>query len=152
MKKIVSWSAVIGCGILIFILSDQPASVSKELSGGVKYMAEKALNIVLGSRAEPVTISHTTLRKLAHYFIYFMLGFLLMNVLSKPGKNLNRFFIVVLISALFACSDELHQQFILGRSGELRDVFIDTCGAATGALLSLAIYKVLRFRKETTSL
>lgn len=152
MKKIVSWSAVIGCGILIFILSDQPASVSKELSGGVKYMAEKALNIILGNRAEPVTISHTTLRKLAHYFIYFMLGFLLMNVLSKPGKNLYRFFIVVLISALFACSDEVHQQFILGRSGELRDVFIDTCGAATGALLLIMIRKMIGVRKQQRTL
>ena len=152
MKKTISWIAIIGCVAVIFYLSNQPASVSRELSGGVKYMAEKALNVVLGNRAEPVTISHTTLRKLAHFFIYFMLGFLLMNVLNKRGKKLYRFFIVVLITALFACSDELHQQFILGRSGELRDVFIDTCGAATGALLSLAIHKILRFRKETTSL
>lgn len=147
MKKTISWIAIIGCAAVIFYLSNQPASVSRELSGGVKSIVEGALHLLKGSSDEPVIISHNTLRKTAHYFIYFVLGFLLMNALMKNGKNLHRFFIVIFISALFACSDELHQQFILGRSGELRDVMIDTVGAATGAFVLLGSRKVVGFLK-----
>ncbi|MFC4354336.1 VanZ family protein [Chryseomicrobium palamuruense] len=152
MKKTISWGAIIGCAAVIFYLSNQPAAVSKELSGQVKSIIEGVIQLMKGTSDEPVVISHNTLRKTAHYLIYLVLGFLLMIVLMKEGKNLNRFFIVVLMSALFACTDELHQQFILGRSGELRDVLIDTLGAATGGLVLLGIVNITRSIKEKSSL
>lgn len=148
MKTVLSWVAVLACAILIFLLSDQPASVSKELSGGVKAFVERGLTYLFGNQDEPFILSHNALRKTAHYFIYFVLGFLLMNVLKMPRENLKGFFVVIVVSALFACTDELHQQFILGRSGELRDVMIDTLGAATGALFLLSTHKFIRFFKS----
>ncbi|MFP3514028.1 VanZ family protein, partial [Peribacillus sp. SIMBA_075] len=35
-------------------------------------------------------------------------------------------------SAFYAATDEVHQLFIPGRSGEARDVLIDSTGAAAG--------------------
>jgi len=34
----------------------------------------------------------------------------------------------LLIVSLYAASDEIHQMFVLERSGEIRDVIIDVCG------------------------
>ena len=41
---------------------------------------------------------------------------------------------------LYACTDEIHQLFIQGRAGQLKDVLIDTIGSLTG----IYIYKVVK--------
>ena len=41
----------------------------------------------------------------------------------------------MLISLAYACSDELHQTFVRGRTGTPRDVVIDAIGIAIAALL-----------------
>ena len=41
----------------------------------------------------------------------------------------------LLISMLYACTDEFHQHFVPGRSCEVRDVLIDTAGALIGILV-----------------
>ena len=46
----------------------------------------------------------------------------------------------VTVCCLYAASDELHQLFIPGRSGEVRDVLIDTSGGAVGAMIYIGIY------------
>lgn len=84
-EKTISCVAIIGCAAVIFYLSNQPATVSRELSGGVKSIVEGVFHLMKGASNEPVVISHNTLRKTAHYFIYFVLGFLLMNALMKIG-------------------------------------------------------------------
>ena len=44
---------------------------------------------------------------------------------------------------IYACTDEFHQLFIAGRSGEFMDVMIDTMGVLNGALLALLIIKII---------
>jgi len=52
------------------------------------------------------------------------------------------------VCVLFAVSDEFHQQFVPGRGPQVRDVFIDSSGAALGLLLCLAVQKLfVRFGK-----
>ena len=41
----------------------------------------------------------------------------------------------IFLSFLYACTDELHQIFVPGRSAQFRDVLIDTLGASFGCLL-----------------
>ncbi len=43
--------------------------------------------------------------------------------------------ISLLISMLYACTDEFHQHFVPGRSCEVRDALIDTAGALIGILV-----------------
>ena len=43
--------------------------------------------------------------------------------------------IALVIVFLYACTDEFHQLFIPGRSGEFRDVMVDTCGGIIGLIL-----------------
>jgi VanZ family protein len=43
----------------------------------------------------------------------------------------------LLICYLYALSDEFHQLFVIGRSGEFKDVIIDTLGS----ILAIIIFK-----------
>lgn len=40
--------------------------------------------------------------------------------------------------------DELHQKFVNGRSAEIRDVCIDTCGVILGILLVILVGKIIK--------
>ena len=48
------------------------------------------------------------------------------------------------VAALYAATDELHQTFVPSREGCLRDVFIDTSGAAAGLIF---LWLLGRWRK-----
>ena len=92
-------------------------------------------------------------RKTAHFIEYAILGLLFyLNIknftsisirIDRPQQT--SIFIpilAVLASALYACTDEFHQLFVPGRSGQLFDVFVDTLGALTGILLVILILKI----------
>jgi len=36
---------------------------------------------------------------------------------------------------LYACSDEFHQLFVIGREGSIKDVILDTSGGMMGMLI-----------------
>ena len=79
-------------------------------------------------------------RKNAHIFEYCVLACLLYFAIGS-GKN------ALELSFLYAISDEIHQIYVPGRSGELRDVLIDTAGAAAGIAI-IWLCKRLRSRKR----
>ena len=83
----------------------------------------------------------TIIRKLAHYTIYAIGGFLIMNyayATQKTDKEKIRYSIA--LGGCYAISDEIHQFFVPERSARLFDVVIDTFGIITGVI----IYFVLR--------
>lgn len=67
------------------------------------------------------------LRKLAHLAEYAMLGALLVRALGRPTP-------AFLVGVAYAVSDEVHQHFVRGRSGNVVDVGIDAVGVAAGIL------------------
>lgn len=95
-------------------------------------------------------------RKLAHFSLYLVLGILsLMTVrrLRKPAFAV-RFppLTAIIFCALYAASDEFHQLFSEGRSGQITDVILDTSGAAVGcalALLAAFVFRKVKTRKAT---
>ena len=59
--------------------------------------------------------------------------------------SINKKIIISLILGfIYACSDELHQTFVAGRSGEARDVLIDTSGVFIGICISYVIYRIYK--------
>ena len=50
----------------------------------------------------------------------------------------------IIIIILYSCSDEIHQLFIPGRSGEIRDVLIDTLGGFNGSIFYKLYFKLRR--------
>ena len=68
------------------------------------------------------------------------------NSTQKESKYL---FLAILASALYACTDEFHQLFVPGRTGQIFDVFVDTLGATFGCLLVFGILKIKQARIKT---
>lgn len=68
------------------------------------------------------------------------------NSAQKESKYLS---LAILASALYACTDEFHQLFVPGRTGQIFDVLVDTLGATFGCLLVLGILKIKQTRIKT---
>ncbi len=132
----------------IFYLSHQPADVSSEQSGGVIAMLSN-LPIVGGivSYMMEIDIAQFIIRKGAHMFAYFLLCILWFVLMYDKDVDLKGICIKAFVfTFIFACSDEIHQLFIPGRSGELRDVLVDSSGALIG--LFIAYFIVNRKNKK----
>ncbi|NLJ55996.1 MAG: VanZ family protein [Firmicutes bacterium] len=140
MSKIFSWMAVLLVMFLIFNLSSQTAEHSNELSTRITELIVKtAEKIVTGTRFDRENINNR-LRKNAHFFSYLLLGVFVYNALQQSGLRGRRCFILALgICVLYAITDEVHQLYVPGRGGQVRDVLIDSAGACVG----VGLYQVL---------
>lgn len=57
----------------------------------------------------------------------------------------------ILFSFLYACTDELHQIFVPGRSAQFRDILIDTLGASFGiaiTYLTIKFFEKIKTRSD----
>lgn len=85
-------------------------------------------------------------RKGAHMAEYTILGFLLVGALEI--RHLAILWLVAWMLAIaYAGTDEFHQTFVPGRSGELRDVCVDGAGALIGVSVKIWIEK-MKLKKE----
>ena len=132
--------------IIIFLLSNQKAQDSKQLSNS--FITKTIINIyemkhgkITEEKKVEIKENYSFIvRKAAHFTIYLVLGLLVSLVLI--GKNLNIKQIIiygVLICMAYSITDEIHQIFVSGRSGEIRDIIVDTCGSTVGILLNIII-------------
>lgn len=88
------------------------------------------------------------IRKVAHMSEYAILALFTYYALIKIAFNKRIIFqITFLISFLYACSDEFHQLFISGRSGQFTDVLIDS----TGCLIMLLFLYLWQKRKNESN-
>jgi len=68
------------------------------------------------------------LRKFAHITEFAILTALFFRAAFQSFDKKRALLYAVLFAVTFAVTDEYHQTFVLGRSGNLRDVFIDSLG------------------------
>lgn len=150
VHKMLSWTAVILWMLLIFSLSHQPASESSEMSSGITKVIIAAVEKVAPGLEEDFGLLEHVVRKNAHFFIYLILGILVANALRKSGvQSSGSTMAAAAICVCYAMSDELHQLFISGRSGEVRDVLIDSSGAAAGIIVLMIMDKLLCAKRNT---
>jgi VanZ family protein len=91
-------------------------------------------------------------RKTAHVFLYMVLGALCPAALYYFGVPLKyRVILSVIICVAFALTDELHQLFVPGRSGQVIDIFIDSFGAVIGIILfgTLQAYRRKKLKSQS---
>ncbi|MFR6018303.1 MAG: VanZ family protein [Paraclostridium sordellii] len=133
---------------LIYYMSNQPATISSSQSGGFINMLSN-LPIIGNTIKElmKIGIAEFLIRKSAHMFLYFMLAILIYMVF-KNINNIKVYIYSLTGCFIYACTDEIHQLFIAGRSGEFKDVLVDTLGAIIGLLLVFMINKILNLRKN----
>ena len=87
------------------------------------------------------------IRKWAHFGIYMSLGIASMGVFTYAFNFYKAFIITLYVGAFFAFTDEVHQLFVDGRSGQISDFGIDVLGLVTGITFCLGIYMVVCFFK-----
>ena len=132
--------------IIIFLFSNQPANESGRLSNSfINNTIVKVYEIFNGKissekRIEIIEKYSFYVRKLAHFTIYFILGILCFCYFKDFTKH--PIIYSILLCFLYACTDEIHQYFIKGRSASFFDVIIDTIGSNFSILISnIIIYK-----------
>lgn len=75
-------------------------------------------------------------RKAAHLLEFGIFAFLFSRALDFHGiKGRIYWFLVVFISVFYSIYDEVHQSYIAGRYGTVRDMIIDLNGAILGAIV-----------------
>lgn len=115
-----------------------------EISGAISGWVKSLLSYLVPGEGDPQT-GHGLLRKIAHFTEFGCLGAILCWLCAMLGKKPWH---SLIYSALSACADELIQCFVPDRGPGIRDVLIDTAGAAVGMLLLLAGYAVHKKRKQ----
>ena len=105
-SRIGRWLAIAGWMVLIFFFSSQPQLPSV-----------------------PDPWADLIFKKGAHFTVYAVLA-----VLFRRGLPPSRWSwaLSLVLTVLYAASDEWHQSFVPGRHPQLTDVLIDLCGATTG--------------------
>ena len=150
IRKVIKIILVLLWMVMIFLLSNEEAVKSSKKSDGLiiksvelftgKSLSDQEKEKVLKYLVFPV-------RKGAHLSLYLILGILVISLLREYMViNTKLVLLSLLICFLYACSDEIHQLFVPGRSGEVRDVLIDTLGACLGVS-----FYYLVFRKKKMS-
>ena len=132
-KTVFSYLLLVLWAAVIFSFSAQDAVSSTEQSNFILSLIAKITHIQIEENAFWMT-AETIVRKLAHFTIYLVLGFLAANAFRF---NINRRLVLisVMFCLLYAATDELHQYFVPGRSCRVLDIIIDTSGGALGALI-----------------
>ena len=149
-KKVYLLLACIWMGV-IFYMSNQSASISAQYSGGVvEFLSNLPFIGSIVTYMMEIDIAEFIIRKCAHMFSYFLLSILLFMSNYDNKKNLSKVALQSLIfTFLYACSDEFHQLFITGRSGEFRDVLIDTIGGFIGSTILYLYHRIKNnYKKE----
>ena len=132
--------------IFIFVQSALPSDLSQQESGVIVSF----LSNFLWTDSELLSF---VVRKCAHFAEYTLLGWSLALTVAdylerlrgaqpggsnraKPGDLRGAQLMAPwMIGTAYAVTDEIHQYFVPGRSCEIRDVVIDSCGVLVGALI-----------------
>ena len=161
IKKNIYWILVIIWACFIFFMSNMDTYESNTKSKATtNILIESTLKATnkLGikkrnsnkiKRKEVINKFNKPLRKIAHATEYCILSILIIIALTKSGlKEKKAIIISLLISIIYACSDEYHQTFINGRTGQFNDVLIDMLGFIIGLIIYTIIEKKLKYNKK----
>lgn len=128
---------------------------SSENSSKSKKTSNKVINFIIDVNPYTKNLSYiekkqlskkmlTPIRKLAHFSIYTILGITVMGyVCTYDISKKKRICITLIVGMLYAISDEIHQLFVKGRSGQITDILIDTVGVLFGIGVLLLVRKMI---------
>ena len=137
---------------VIFCFSAQPADVSADTSLRVgmtigKMSVPDFSKLPKEEQMDYAKKIEFPVRKMAHATEYAILGCLLTNLCRSLSMK-KAYMWSWLMGSAYAATDEFHQLFVPGRSGQITDVMLDSVGCLTGCLL---IYLILCIVKKHAS-
>lgn len=159
IRKYISGLPAVILMVIIFSFSSKPAAVSGESSLKISQTLLNTYENISDQSFEEVIrkeilfdLDHLV-RKTAHFVEYAVLAaawvwhFIMQGKRIYTGAGLS-----ILITSAYAATDEFHQTFVPGRSGQLSDVLLDSCGALTGAAVFLGLVMLWkRYRSRQTA-
>lgn len=140
--KVVKIILIIIWMITVFKFSNQGGTESSSTSAKV---TKVIVDVIVNDKKEENKVQiankvEKVVRKFAHYTIYTIGGFLIMNYAYSTDKTKKQKVSgSLLFGAFYAATDEIHQYFVPGRSARLFDVGIDSLGVMTGILIYIAL-------------
>lgn len=149
LRCVITFVPMIIMMIIIFLFSAKNGTESSKTSGEtVSVMItffEKIPVLQLESldRAALSALMELPVRKMAHMLEY---AVLLATIYIPININFqitlrNKAIISYIIAVLYAASDEIHQLFVVGRSGRVTDVLIDSIGVTVSLVILVLITK-----------
>lgn len=158
-SRVLLFAAAVFWMILIFCFSNQRAEISSEISGSLTYRIAEFMSHALHLDWDGNTLVQYAreweypVRKAAHMTEYAIFAWILLGNFALYSKTSHKKYLLAEIGAiLYASTDEFHQLFIEGRSGQFLDVCIDGMGALLGLLLAWAVIslwgKIVKNRKR----
>lgn len=126
---------------LIFLFSSQDGGESSGFSR--KFVEFFVKDPEMVDKIEPYV------RKLAHFSEYGLGGVLFISLFSTyEWTDRRKIATSILIGVWYAIMDEIHQLMVPGRSGALKDVYIDSLGIVTGVIGMLIVIKIFEIIKN----
>lgn len=142
--RVIFTLALVGCIVFIFSNSMEIADASSMSSGRVLALLQKLLR-ALGHPALANRLTMHIVRKMAHFCEYALEGFLLMLCMrAYTRRYLWHVSVPMLGGVLTAMTDETIQLFSAGRSSQVTDVWLDSCGVLAGILTALLVMALCR--------
>lgn len=137
-KKLIYTILLVIWMVVIFLFSNQNGIKSEATSDSfVAKIVDAVTNNEIKESKKDKIITNTrfVVRKFAHFTIYLILGILAYLTLSS--YRIPRVVIYsILLCFIYACSDEIHQMFLSGRTARILDVIIDISGSIVGIIIS----------------
>ena len=155
MKKKLYTSLTIAIMILIFLFSSRSGELSAEDSTHAGMLVGEMFvpGFEQWSEQEQLEFAQRIdhpVRKTAHAAEYALLALLAAGVLIRKETTLGAGIVFPLaVTAAYAATDEIHQLFVAGRSGQISDVLLDSAGALAGLLFLAGVRACLRTRKTS---
>ena len=153
IERIILLILLLGTMTIIFGFSSQDGKESGNISKKITEQIVKRIPQIQEKEQEEKEIIinriEKVIRKIAHFSIYTVVGILVMAFISTYQiKEKNRIIISTITGVIYACSDEIHQSFVPGRSPMITDVMIDTMGVILGILLITTIKLIIQKYQE----
>ena len=144
LRMSIFWLLAIGWIAVLFFFSGQTAVESSALSG---WVVDFIRGVFPFNRIPADQLTHVV-RKLAHFCIFAVEGFLLCLATAESFQDVSVGAVLSVIACTaLAAANELHQMFFEGRSCEGRDMLIDAGGALLGVGAALLLH-IIRRRKR----
>ena len=129
---------------------EESGGISKRITNFILEKSAKYNSLEQTKKEEVSKRTERIIRKIAHFSIYTLVGFLLMALFStyENIKRKYQIYISAIIGILYAISDEIHQSFTPGRGPKITDVFIDSLGVFFGMTVILLIVEIINRKNK----
>lgn len=129
---------------------EKSGGISKRITDFILEKSSKYNSLEISEKKQVNKRTERVIRKIAHFSIYTLVGFLLMALLStyENIKRKNKIYISTMLGISYAISDEIHQSFTPGRGPKITDVFIDSLGVFFGIIVILLIVEIINIKNK----